>query len=188
MISIICGTNRPGSLTGIYAKKFYEIFNEKAFGEVQYLSLEDLPNDMIHSGMYASDTQASGVTELQDKYILGADAFFILSPEYNGSFPGVLKTFIDAVSIRDYAGSFKGKKVGLFGVASGRAGNLRGNDHLTGVMNHVGCTVMPKAVPFGQAQTFLDVDKNIVDENTLKMMDEYAGQFLDFVKAVPTPA
>jgi len=181
MISIICGTNRPDSLTAIYAKKFQEIFQSRN-AEVQYLSLEDLPADMVHNSMYKAEQQSKEVTVLQDKYIIGANAFFIVSPEYNGSYPGILKTFLDAVSIREYAKSFKGKKVGLFGVASGRAGNLRGIDHLTGVLHHVGSLVMPKAVPYGQAQTFLDDGKNIAGDPTLDMMAEYADRFLEFVK------
>jgi NAD(P)H-dependent FMN reductase len=48
--------------------------------------------------------------------------------------PGSLKLFIDACSVREYKQNFKGKKAALVGIASGRAGNLRGMDHLTGVM------------------------------------------------------
>lgn len=184
MISIICGTNRPDSLTAVYAEKFFEFFNQKSYGNAQLLNLEDLPKDLIHSGMYLPDKQSTTIVEMQDKFILGADAFFFIAPEYNGSIPGILKTFIDAISIRKYADNFEGKKVGIFGLAAGRAGNLRGIDHLTGIMNHVGCTVMPMGMAYGQAQKFVNEDKEIVDEGTLKLMEEYADRFLAFVTSM----
>ncbi len=181
MISIICGTNRPNSLTRVYAEQFLQLFKEELEVEAQMLSLEDFPEGTIHPGMYEAEKQSKHLSELQDQYMLGADAFLIVMPEYNGSFPGILKTFIDACSIREYKNTFTGKKVALFGVSSGRAGNLRGIDHLTGVMNHVGSVVMPKAIPYGQSNKFLDEERKISDKATLEMMEGYAKQFVNFI-------
>ena len=183
MITVISGTNRPGSLTRAYAEHFYELFKNELDAEVQFLSLEDLPSNMVHSGMYKGEEQSPELAKIQDRYVLNAEAFFIVMPEYNGSYPGILKTFLDAVSIREYAKSFSGKRVGLFGVASGRAGNLRGIDHLTGVLHHVGCHVMPKAMPFGQAQLHLNEERKIAVPEIKDELFKYAQRFLTYSQA-----
>ena len=68
-------------------------------------------------------------------------------PEYNGSFPGYLKLFIDAISVHQLKESFGGKYAAQIGIASGRQGNLRGMDHFTAILNHMNCNVVPGHLP-----------------------------------------
>ena len=75
------------------------------------------------------------VVELEKKWLLPAEKYIFISPEYNGSIPGVLKCLIDVSDVKKV---WKGKKALLTGVSKGRAGNLRGMDHLTGIMHYVG--------------------------------------------------
>jgi NAD(P)H-dependent FMN reductase len=81
--------------------------------------------------------------ELLKKYIYAADKLIIISPEYNGSFPGILKLFIDTMPHK----ALDGKKIALTGVATGRGGNLRGLDHLTGILHYLNAHVMPFKLP-----------------------------------------
>lgn len=186
MITVFSGTNRPNSLTSKYAKHCFDLMEKKRPGEVQYFSMEDMPVDCIHADMYSAATQSSSLTTIQDKYVLAADAFFIVSPEYNGSFPGILKTFIDACSIREYGKSFAKKKAGLLGVASGRAGNFRGLEHLTGIFHHMDCNVMSKALPLGQSNLALNEEGKIEDETMLKTLDQYVDKFLAYCEETIT--
>jgi len=102
-----------------------------------------------------------------------------ISPEYNGSYPGVLKLFLDAISIREYARSFKQKKAALCGVASGRAGNLRGIDHLTGVLNHVGVIVMPNNLPLSSIDKLCD-ENGEINASTSELISSFIDDFLAF--------
>jgi chromate reductase, NAD(P)H dehydrogenase (quinone) len=179
MITIISGTNRPNSKTLLFANQFYEIFQAKTDDTVHFLNLEDLPANIINDMMYAASGQSKTLAKIQDKMIVPATKFYIVSPEYNGSFPGILKLFIDACSVREYKASFKGKKAGLVGIADGRAGNLRGMDHLTGVLHHVGTTVMPAQLPISSLKTLLTPEGKINDA-TLKVMEAHVEQFLNF--------
>jgi chromate reductase, NAD(P)H dehydrogenase (quinone) len=178
MITIISGTNRPNSKTLLFAKQFHEIFQSKTDDVVHLLNLEDLPANIINDTMYAASGQSKTLAKIQDKMIVPATKFYIISPEYNGSFPGILKLFIDACSVREYKGSFKGKKAGLVGIADGRAGNLRGMDHLTGVLHHVGTTVMPTTLPISSLRTLLTPEGKINDA-TLKAMEAHVELFLN---------
>ena len=180
MITIIAGTNRKGSETAHFAKHLFDVLKKEANEEVKYLDLQDIPHDWFHAEMYAGDMQSASLTKIQDDCILPAQKFVFVIPEYNGGFPGVVKMFIDACSIRSYADNFKGKKAAIVGVAAGRAGNLRGMEHLTGVLNYLGTTVMPNRLPISSIGSLLDKDKNVKDEGTIKVMQEFVESVVKF--------
>ncbi|HAV28967.1 MAG TPA: hypothetical protein DCW93_03495 [Saprospirales bacterium] len=106
MILILSGTNRPGSNTRKVAEYVLKATKEITRLEVKLLSLEDIPHSIFHDQMYSGDDMPSEIIAIQEEYILPADKMIILTPEYNGSFAGVLKMFIDALSVRKYAENF----------------------------------------------------------------------------------
>ena len=58
----------------------------------------------------------------------GADAALVVTPEYNGSIPGVLKNAIDWLSRPFGAGALKGKPLAVIGTALGRYGGVWAHD------------------------------------------------------------
>lgn len=180
MMTVISGTDRRKSESHNFAKKYAELIQLKTDEPVKLLAMEDMPHDWWHVDMYETDGQKSSLARLQDEYMLPADKFVFVSPEYNGSFPGVLKLFLDACSVRAYKATFKNKKAALVGVATGRAGNLRGMDHLTGVLNHLGIIVMPNKLPISKIDFLLDEYGGIIDANTLATMEKHVEEFLAF--------
>ena len=179
MITVISGTNRKGAKTHFFAKKYAKIIQTLTDEKVQYISLEDIPVDVLHVDMYGTEGQCEGLTTLQDACLIPAHKWVLFSPEYNGSYPGIVKLFLDACSIRDYKGTFSGKKIGLVGIASGRAGNLRGMDHLTSVFNHVGASIFPNKLPISGIDDILTDDGTIAD-STIEVMRAHAENFVAF--------
>ena len=102
--------------------------------------------------------------------MIPANHFLIVSPEYNGSIPGYLKLFIDAISVHRLKECFAGKRAALVGVASGRAGNLRGNDHLSSILHHIGCNVVPGALPISKIGSVMN-DEGQLDEGTSNALE-----------------
>ena len=180
MITVISGTNRKNSETLLFAKHYTERFRSLSQESIKLLALEDLPQSMLHPDMYAADQQSKELADIQDEFMIPADKFFILVPEYNGSIPGIMKLFLDACSVREYKATFKHKKVGLAGIASGRAGNLRGMDHLASVFHHVGSLVFPNMLPISSISQLVDENKTITHEKTLKTIDNQIETFLAF--------
>lgn len=181
MITVISGTNRKESGCLVFAKKYHELLSQLTNEEVRFLALSEIGNDWLHENMYEKKFQSKSISELQDKFIIPATKFVFVSPEYNGSFPGILKLFIDGCSVRAYDHSFKNKKAALIGVATGRAGNLRGMDHLADVLNHVGTIVMPKRLPFSRIQDLTNEDTSeIVNLPAITVMENHAKEFVDF--------
>lgn len=177
MILVLAGTNRPGSKTRIIAEHIYENLKATSDEEVSFFSLEDLPSSALHRDMYDADTQDPSLTLIQDKFIIPSTKWILVSPEYNGSFSGVLKLFIDALSIRKFSENFKDKQVALVGVASGRAGNLRGMDHLTGFLNYLGMHIHPNKLPISSINQVLD-ENNVPDEGTQKAINSLLQAFI----------
>ena len=179
MILVISGTNRPNSRSSLVAITVKKILEGLVEEQVALLSLEDIPLDIISPAMYEENGQADSLSIIQDKYIVPSDKWVIVSPEYNGSFSGVLKLFVDALSIRKYNESFAHKKVALIGVASGRAGNLRGMEHLTGLLNYLKMYVYHEKLPISQIEKLIDEDGEL-DAITISSIKRLMSDFLAF--------
>lgn len=164
--TIISGTDRPGSNTKKVANNYLRLLQEKGV-DVQLLSLET-------EAVFAKDGQ---FTELAQTYLYPTDKYIIVMPEYNGSFPGVLKLLIDKSDVKT---AWWNKKALLTGVATGRAGNLRGMEHLTGSLMHLKMMVHHNRLPISMVDKILDAEGNITDEGTLKAIGQQLDEFIGF--------
>lgn len=180
MITVISGTNRKNSNTRKIASLYLDLLRKNTEEDCSLLALEDLPNDFISPQMYEEEHQNQDLAFLQDQYFTPANKLVFVVPEYNGSFPGIFKLFIDAISIRNYKANFAGKKVGLIGVASGRAGNLRGLDHLTTSLNYLKMNVFHNRFPVAQVEKLLDDDGEFTDQSMLNQMEDLAIAFINY--------
>ena len=178
MITVISGTNRKGSECLNFAKLYAELLQQHTEDTVKVLALEQIPHDWFHAAMYAE--QSPSVAALQDEYILPAEKMVFVMPEYNGSYPGAVKLLIDGCTVREYSRNFQNKKAALVGIAAGRAGNLRGMDHLTGVLNYLGMTVMPNKLPISSIFKLKNGNGEIADADTLKVMEAHAREFVGY--------
>lgn len=176
MITVIAGTNRKGSAAGKLARTYAELLKEQTLEEVRVLVLEEEAQDWVHPDMYKQPSES--LRRLQDEYMLPATRFVFVIPEYNGSYPGYLKLFLDACSVRDIKGTFRGKKAALLGVASGRAGNLRGMDHLSGVLHYLGVWVLPNLQPVSRIGDLMDASGAITHEETIQVLRRHVSELV----------
>ena len=130
MITIISSTNRKNSNTSKLAKFVHEQILQKS-DNVSFLSLENLPHDFIFSAF--NGLQNGLFNSLIEKHIVPAQKFIFVLPEYNGSYPGILKSFVDCIPPR----FFHQKNAALIGCADGHAGALRAVDSFALVLNHI---------------------------------------------------
>ncbi len=178
MITIISATNRPDSRTEYVSKNLFELIGKYTDEEVNLIKLSEVDPGFIHPKMYEAAFQHPDLTKLQDEQIVPANKWILVSPEYNGSYSGIGKVFVDALSIRKYAETFKGKKLALVGVATGRAGNLRGLDHLTTSFNYLGMNVYPNRLPLAQIANHMI--EGGFDEATTKTLNDFLEGFVGF--------
>lgn len=164
MITIISGTNRKDSNTFKIAKEYQQILRGKGI-EAAIFSLEDV--DVLNYDV--------AFEQIENEILIPTSHFIIISPEYNGSFPGVLKLLID--NSRSHNLWFH-KKALLTGVATGRAGNLRGMDHLADVLNYLMITVHPNKLPISVVDSVVSSEGKIIDAHTLHAINQQLDEFI----------
>lgn len=175
MITVIVGTNRINSRARHIADLYIELLR-KLNAECQLLDLALLPADVSVSALYDNTGNHAGFNELA-ALASTADKLVVVVPEYNCSYPGVLKTFIDGLP---YPGGIRGKKAALIGLSSGGQGGLLALSHLSDVLMYLGTAVLPARVrlPF--------IDKHLSEAGTLDnalyqhLLEEQAQQLLAF--------
>ena len=173
MITIISSTNRPGSSTLKLAQYYQKRLKEKGV-EAGVLSLSQLPPNLIETDLYG---QRSAEFEPIQDIVTKTQKFIFVIPEYNGSFPGVLKVFIDACSFPE---SFYEKKAALVGVSSGKYGNIRGIDHFTGICNYMHLHVLPLKIHIPSIHKEMDAKGDLFKEDTLRFTDEQIDKFVKY--------
>lgn len=150
-ITIISGTNRDASYTYRVACYYFEIIQKQNVGGKTLLAdFRELPKDIAFEEVYGK--RRKFFDSYIERYISGSEKFVWIVPEYNGSYAGITKVFIDAVHPK----FFYYKKVCLTGVAAGRAGNLRGMDHLAMVLQYLRMNVFYNKLPVSRIEDVWD--------------------------------
>jgi NAD(P)H-dependent FMN reductase len=123
-ILALVGSLRAGSHNRQLAETAVKLAPEGA-EVVLFEGLADVP-------FYNEDTDVEGAVpaaaaKLREAAV-GADAFLLFSPEYNGTVPAVLKNAIDWLSRPFGAGALTGKPVAVVGTAYGQFGGVWAQD------------------------------------------------------------
>ena len=164
MYTIVSGTNRHGSNTLKVAKEYQRFLKEKGI-EANILSLEGL--NLL--------TRDLDFERIENEIIIPTDKFLFLVPEYNGSYPGILKMLFDTGKSHSL---WWHKKALITGVSTGRAGNVRGMEHFAGVLNYLKVTVFPNLLPVSVVDKLMDADGRFTDPNTIKVINQQIDQFI----------
>lgn len=175
MFLILAGTNRPGSQTRKIAGLLEDIYREQAV-QAQVLDLAYLPGDIFHPLSY-SQKPASFAPFSQA--VLQATGLVVVTPEYNGSFPGVLKYFIDMLPFPE---SFEGQPVCFVGLAAGTWGAIRAVEQLTQIWAYRNALVYPHRVFLPKIHELIDDQGKFQNEDLRKRLRNQAAGFIEFAK------
>lgn len=174
MITIISGTNRSGNVSVRVAASVLELLTTMSV-EAQLLDLQKLPRDFaFHNDVFGNADP--GMSAIAEQFVSNADKFVFVVPEYNGSIPGVCKTFIDSV----WPEQFKNKKASLIGLSSGRAGNVRGLDHLTNILNYLHVAVLPHKVNITHIDAHMSEDGHLQEHKTIEAISKQLKALVAF--------
>ncbi|MEO8764718.1 MAG: NAD(P)H-dependent oxidoreductase [Ginsengibacter sp.] len=165
MYTIISGTHRIESHSEKVAAEYHRILQEKNINAT-VLSLVNM--DVLH--------RTPEFLKIENEILIPTQKFIFIIPEYNGTFPGVLKAMIDN---SDIAKVWYHKKALLTGISTGRAGNLRGMDHLSASLNYMKMNVHHNKLPISAIDKMLDANGRF-NEETSKVIDEQVREFISF--------
>jgi NAD(P)H-dependent FMN reductase len=165
MYTIISGTNRPGSHSEKVAIEYQRILKNKNINATLF-SLKGL-NILQRSPEYV---------KVESEIFIPTQKFIFIIPEYNGSYPGVLKAMIDNSDVKK---TWNYKKALLTGVATGRAGNLRGMDHLADTLHYMKMNVFYNKLPISVVDKVMDKEGHL-DNATLNAINNQLDEFIQF--------
>jgi NAD(P)H-dependent FMN reductase len=177
MIVIISGTNRPGSNTRKVTAHIDAIYLALRV-PAQLLDLAELPPEIFSPAAYAAKPPAFARFA---NAILTADGLVIVTPEYNGGMPGVLKYFIDMLPFPE---SFEQRPVCFTGLAAGIWGALRPVEQLQAIFGYRNAYIFPERVFMPGIGKLLDDTGNFTSPDMEKRLKKQAEGFIGFVETL----
>ncbi len=138
MVTIISGTNRTGSVTYQMALLYQKKLKQQGV-QASILDLKELPKDFTFSALYENTGKNEDFNKLISP-LKDSTKLIVITPEYNGSFPGVIKAFLDGL---EFPNGVKDKMVALVGLSSGSQGAVLATSHLADIFGYLGATVLP---------------------------------------------
>lgn len=143
--------------------------------DAEIIDLQLLPEDFAFSALYEFSGKNKAFNTFRNM-MKQSDKFVFVVPEYNGSFPGVLKAFIDGL---EYPGSFKDKKCALVGVSSGVQGAGLALSHLTDIFHYCGMNVLAQKPKLARIEDHYE-EGEIINELYLSLLKDQAERLIKF--------
>ena len=175
-IVIVPGTNRTGSLSIALAKLVADDYVELGHS-VDVLELT-LGADFLAPDAYSKP--AAAVTAMVGRF-LASDGVVFVVPEYNGSYPGVVKLFIDMLP---YPQGFDKRPCAFIGLAAGQFQSLRAVEHLQAVAGYRHAYIFPNRVFIGNSSKQFDATGKLLDEKLRERIKQQATAFGHFATAL----
>ncbi|MEO1184331.1 MAG: NAD(P)H-dependent oxidoreductase [Cyanobacteria bacterium J06636_27] len=163
-IPVILGTNRQGRMSEFVARFVYKQVEKWDGVETELIDIRQLKLPTDDAGESIKDRKFSATCQC-------ADGFIIVVPEYNHSFPGLLKHVLDT-NLKEYIH----KAVGICGVSAGPFGGTRVIQSLLPVMRELGLVTTFYDLNFGSVNNLFDDSGKLLEE------DSYTRRFERFMK------
>ena len=171
-IPLILGTARRGRESEHAARFVFERTKARAGVETEFIDVRTLPMKLDDAGEQMKDPKFAATIER-------CDGLIIVTPEYNHSFPGLLKHALD-MCLKEYIH----KAVGICGVSAGQMGGSRVIESLLPVMRELGLVTIFEDVNFGKIGSLFDERGQLLDENFVRRVDGFLNELIWMAKVL----
>jgi chromate reductase, NAD(P)H dehydrogenase (quinone) len=180
---VFAGSTREKSFSRRLAHVVARMAREKG-AEVTHMELADFDVPMYNADLEARGTPADVMRLKQITY--EHPAWIICTPEYNASYPALLKNTLDWISSpvksdpvwNDDFRSTRGKVVGMLSSSPGSLGGLRSQSHLAPLLLNLQCWLAPKNYALSRAADAFDDQGELVAEAAKKNVGAVIEQVL----------
>ncbi len=177
-IAIILGSVREGRQSHKVAQELAQKFAQQEGVEVELIDLAVLNLPMMTERINKMPQPPANLVQFSES-VNKADAVILVSPEYNGSYTGVLKNAIDYLLKEFYR-----KPIGTVAVAGGKFGGLNATHHIQSLILHLGAFPMPLKLLVPFVQNVFDAEEHLTDETLTKSFDAFVKEFVWFAEAI----
>jgi NAD(P)H-dependent FMN reductase len=165
-IPVILGTTRKGRKS-LHAAEFISSQLRKRSGVItELIDIAELNIPIDDAGEGAKDPRFSAAMER-------ADAIVIVTPEYNHSFPGLLKHVLDTC-LKEYIH----KAAGIVGVSAGVFGGARVIESFQPVLRELGLVSIFWDVNFGSVEKVFDQQGKLLDEAFIHRAEKFLSELI----------
>jgi NAD(P)H-dependent FMN reductase len=159
-LQVIIGSTRPTRAADRVAPWVIDRASAHPDFDVEVLDLRDWPLPMFGEhlgtiGDFNDPTYSAPLVRRWNHKIKEADAYLVVTPEYNHSVPGVLKNAIDSVFV---SFAFRNKPIVAVVYSGGIAGGVRAIEHLAQIAIDAELVPLRTAVVIPQVATAFDDD------------------------------
>lgn len=182
-ILVFAGSTRQQSFSRRLARVTAEMIRASG-AEATHIELGDFDVPMYNADLEARGTPADvmRLKQLMHKH----PAWIVCTPEYNASYPALVKNTFDWVSSPvkadpDWTDGFKstrGKVVGVLSSSPGALGGLRSQSHLVPLLLNLHCWVCPENYALGRAGDAFDADGHLSNPVHVKHVQAVVDQVL----------
>ena len=128
-ITVVCGTNRRNSQSIIVSKKIQKLYADRDV-DCSVIDLQEMPPEIYSPDAYLDKPESF---KPYSDLVLDSAGLVVVVPEYNGSYPGALKLFIDMLP---FPQAFENRPTAFVGIAAGIWGGLRAVEQLQQVFGY----------------------------------------------------
>lgn len=171
-IPVILGTTRKGRMSAHAARFMVEQIQTRPGVATELIDLAELPMPIDDAGEEIKDAAFS-------RWMALADALVIVTPEYNHSFPGLLKHVLDSC-LKEYIH----KAAGIVGVSAGPFGGVRAIQDFLPVIRELGLVNIFWDVNFGNVSSVFDASGKLLDPAFIKRADKFLDELVWMAKTL----
>lgn len=176
-IVVVSGSNREGSLSGRLARIVAADY-ANLVDSVDLLDMTEVGPGFVKPTAYKSPDPE--VTVLVERFLASDGAVFIV-PEYNGSYPGILKLFVDMLP---YPEGFDRRPCAFIGLAAGQFQGLRAVEHFQQVAGYRHAYLFPRRCFIGNSNQQFNEAGALLDPQLERRLREQAEGFVAFVQGI----
>lgn len=182
-VLVFAGSTRQNSWNRKLAKVVASMAQASG-AEVTHIELADFDVPMYNADLEARGTPAD-VMKLKQLFY-EHPAWIVCTPEYNASYPALLKNTLDWLSSpvksdpvwNDDFRFSRGKVVGVLSASPGRLGGLRSQSHLVPLLLNLHCWVAPKNFALSLAAEAFDEQGQLKADAAKKNVQAVIDQVL----------
>ena len=176
-IEIISGSPREQSVTSRVAIHLKRILETRTDHDIGLIDLRDWPLPPLQSVFSSVDKTPEEFKPLAER-IFDADAFILVSPEYNGSYSPALKNLLDHFPKQQR------KPFGIVTASPGAMGGMRAAQQLLLLVPALFGVASPGLLIVPAVDKKFDKDNNLVDEGFTKSIDNFISEFIWLAESI----
>lgn len=175
---VVIGSVRLGRQSHKVARYLENILGQFAHTEITVLDLLDEPLPMMDE-RYDLHPDPPDLVRRTGERIRSADAFIFVSPEYGGSYPGVLKNLTDL-----FGRQMTGKAIGVVTTSSGKMGGINASHQLQHLVLSMRSYPMPLKLLIPFVHEAFDEQLKPLHAELHTSANQFIRTFLEFASAI----